>query len=89
MAELGVPKSTYYRWRARLSQRGIEDRSSGISVGNRLTPEEESVVLEVAMEQTHLSSRQLATWITDNLGLLSVRVHGVPYPPTRGLGKEP
>ncbi len=68
MAELGVPKSTYYRWRARLNQGGLEDRSSGISVWNRLTPEEESVVLEVAMEHTDLSSRQLATWITDNKG---------------------
>ena len=68
MAELGVPKSTYYRWRARLNQGGLEDRSSGISVWNRLTPEEESVVLEVAMEHTELSSRQLATWITDNKG---------------------
>ena len=66
MAELGVPKSTYYRWRARLNQGGLEDRSSGISVWNRLTPHEESVVLEVAMEYTDLSSRQLATWITDH-----------------------
>ena len=66
MAELGIPKSTYYRWRARLSQGGFEDRSSGISVWNRLTPEEESVVLKVAMDYTHLSSRQLAAWITDH-----------------------
>ncbi len=68
MAELGVPKSTYYRWRARLSQRSLEDQSSGIRAWNRLTPEEESVVLEVAMEYTDLSSRQLAAWITDNKG---------------------
>ncbi|MCH7653972.1 MAG: helix-turn-helix domain-containing protein, partial [Chloroflexi bacterium] len=31
MAELGVPKSTYYRWRARQGQGRLEDRSSGIS----------------------------------------------------------
>ncbi len=66
MAELGVPKSTYYRWRARQRQGRLDDRSSGISVWNRLTPEEESVVLQVAMEHTDLSSRQLATWITDH-----------------------
>ena len=47
MAELGVPKSTYYRWRARLIQDTVEDRSSGIRSWNRLTPEEESVALEV------------------------------------------
>ena len=28
----------------------------------------ESVVLDVALEQTDLSSRQLAAWITDNKG---------------------
>ena len=68
MAELGIPKSTYYRWRARQGQGRLEDQSSGNSVWNRLTPEEESVVLQVAMEQTDLSSRQLATWITDHSG---------------------
>ncbi len=66
MAELGVSKSTYYRWRARQRQGRLEDRSSGIRSWNRLTPEEESVVLRVAMEYTDLSSRQLATWITDH-----------------------
>jgi transposase InsO family protein len=68
MAELGVPKSTYYRWRARQRQGRLEDRSSSISVWNQLTPEEASVVLEVAMDYTDLSSRQLATWITDHKG---------------------
>ncbi len=68
MAELGVPKSTYYRWRARQRQGRLDDRSSGISVWNALTPGEASVVLQVAMEYTNLSSRQLAVWITDNKG---------------------
>ena len=66
MVELGVPKSTYYRWRAKQRQGGLEDQSSGIKTWNTLTPEEEAVVLQVAMEYTHLSSRQLATWITDH-----------------------
>ncbi len=68
MAELGVSKSTYYRWKARQGQGRLDDTSSGIRSWNRLTSEEESVVLEVAMEYTDLSSRQLATWITDNKG---------------------
>jgi len=66
MAELGIPKSTYYRWRARQRHGSLEAQSSSIGVWNRLTPHEESVVLEVAMEYTDLSSRQLATWITDH-----------------------
>ncbi len=66
MAELGVPKSTYYRWRARQSQGKLEDRRHPGPSWNRLSPQEESAVLEVAMEYTDLSSRQLAAWISDN-----------------------
>ena len=66
MAELGVPKSTYYRWRARQSQGRLVDRRHPGPSWNRLSPHEESVVLEVAMEYTDLSSRQLAAWVTDN-----------------------
>ena len=66
MAELGVPKSTYYRWRARRSQGQLENRRHAGPAWNRLSPQEESAVLEVAMEYTDLSSRQLAAWISDN-----------------------
>ncbi len=66
MAELGVPKSTYYRWKARQSQGRLGDcRHPGPS-WNRLSIQEESVVLEAAMDYTDLSSRQLAAWVTDN-----------------------
>ena len=68
MTELGVPKSTYYRWRARQSHGRLGDsRHTGPS-WNRLSPQEESVILEVAMGYTDLSSRQLPAWITDNKG---------------------
>ncbi len=66
MAELGVPKSTYYRWKTRQSQGRLEDRRHPSSSWNRLSPREESVVLEVALEYTDLSSRLLAAWITDS-----------------------
>ena len=66
MVELGVPKSTYYRWRARQSQGKLEDRRHPGPSWNRLSPREESVVLEVALEYTDLSSRLLAAWITDS-----------------------
>ena len=68
MAELGVPKSTYYRWRASQRQGTGEDRLDRIKPWNTLTPEAESVVLQGALEYTDLSSRQLAAWITDNKG---------------------
>ncbi|MCH8309782.1 MAG: IS3 family transposase [Chloroflexi bacterium] len=68
LAELGVSKSAYYRWRARERQGSLEDRRHPGPSWNRLSPQEESTVLEVALEQTDLSSRQLAAWITDNKG---------------------
>ena len=68
LAELGVSKSAYYRWRARQRQGSLEDRRHPGPSWNRLSPGEESVVLEVALEQPDLSPRQLAAWITDNKG---------------------
>ena len=68
LSELGVSKSDCYRWRARARQGSLEDRRHPGPSWNRLSPQEESVVLDVALEQTDLSSRQLVEWITDNKG---------------------
>ena len=68
LAELGVSKSDRYRWRASHGQGSLEDRRHPGSSWNRLSPDEESVALEVALEHTDLSSRQLAARITDNKG---------------------
>ena len=64
LAELGISKSVCYRWRARARQGSLEDRRHPGPSWYRL----ETVVLEVALEHTDLSSRQLAAWITDNKG---------------------
>ena len=61
LTQLQVPKSTYYRWRARALQ-GKQD-SSGISVRipwNKLSPPEEATVLAEARESPEWSIRQLA-----------------------------
>jgi putative transposase len=63
LAELGVPKSTYYRWRRRQP-----DPGNKIRPWNRITPDEDRRILAVALESPELSSRQLAAWITDNEG---------------------
>ena len=68
LAELGVSKSDCYRWRARHGQGSLEDRRHPGPSWNRLNPDEESVALEVALEHTDLSSRQLAAWIAVNEG---------------------
>jgi transposase InsO family protein len=63
LVELGVPRSTYYRWRQLQSGRGmwLHERKAW----NRLTLQEDARVLALARESPELSSRQLATWITD------------------------
>ena len=67
LRELGIPKSTYYRW---LRQPRLDDRPGGGPIPwNRLSPPEEQMVLAVARRSPALSCRQLAAWITDNKGL--------------------
>ena len=67
LEELGIAKSTYYRWRAKRSRNEpLTDGNSGKSPWNRLTPQEASSVLELARRLPELSSRQLASWITDH-----------------------
>jgi transposase InsO family protein len=62
LSELGVPKSTYYRWRRHT------DPKERTRPWNRITPNEERRILAVAREFPELSSRQLSAWITDNEG---------------------
>ena len=60
---LGIPKSSYYRWR-----QGQPDSGNRKRPWNRITPEEEDKILAIARESPELSSRQLSAWITDNAG---------------------
>ncbi len=62
LLELGVPRSTYYRWR-----KGSETVKRK-TPWNRVTPHEERRILAVAREFPELSSRQLSVWLTDNEG---------------------
>jgi transposase InsO family protein len=60
---LGIPKSSYYRWRQGQPYSGNRKRP-----WNRIIPEEENKVLAIARESPDLSSRQLSAWVTDNEG---------------------
>jgi transposase len=60
---LGIPKSSYYRWR-----QGQSDSVNRKRPWNRITAEEDDKVLAIARESPELSSRQLSAWITDNIG---------------------
>ena len=59
---LGIPKSTYYRWRQ--LAHGARERHWR-RPWNRLTAEEEAMLLAVAREMPEWRSRQLAAWLTD------------------------
>lgn len=66
LAELGIAKSSYYRWR---KSRANDHRPRPTRVPwNRLTSREEELVLAAAREAPELSSRQLAVWLTDHKG---------------------
>jgi len=69
LVELGVPRSTYYRWRQVQWCLGLEPHSGARRrPWNQLTPEEDAKILVAAREVPELSSRQLGAWITDNGG---------------------
>ena len=63
LKELGVSKSTYYRWRAGTRSPG---RSHRRVPWNRLTEGERQKVLAIAGASPAWSSRQVAAWITDH-----------------------
>jgi putative transposase len=67
LAQLKLPRSTYYRWLKRLSEGRLEDRKGGSPIPwNRMRPEEESGILAEARASPELSCRQLALRITDS-----------------------
>jgi transposase InsO family protein len=69
LAQLGLPKSTYYRWLARQAEGRLQDRKGGSPVPwNRLHPEERERVLSLARASPEMSPRQLALTLTDTQG---------------------
>ena len=70
LAQLGLPKSTYYRWLKREKEERLWDYKGGSRLPwNRLRPEEEEMILAEARASPELSSRELALRITDSVGL--------------------
>jgi transposase-like protein len=62
--QLGIARRTFYRWYDRYLEGGpeaLEDRPSAPSrVWNRIAPEVQDQIVEMALEETDLSSRELA-----------------------------
>jgi len=66
LAQLGLPRSTYYRWLKRQTEGRLRDRKGGSSLPwNKISPEEEAMVLAEARAAPELSARQLAWKVTD------------------------
>jgi putative transposase len=69
LIQLGLPKSTYYRWLRRQNEGTLEDRKGGSPLPwNKLRPEEESKILLQARASPELSARQLALKLVDTEG---------------------
>ena len=70
IAELGLSRSTFYRWQRRYREHGepgLADRKpSPTAVWNRLRPAEKTAILETALQQPDLSPRELACHLTDH-----------------------
>jgi len=67
--QLGIARRTFYRWYDRYLEGGpkaLEDRPSAPSrVWNRIAPEVQDQIVEMALEQSELSPRELAVRFTD------------------------
>jgi putative transposase len=69
LEQLGLPRSTYYRWLKRQSAGRLKDNKGGSSLPwNKLKPEEEERILTRARASPELSARQLALTLVDSEG---------------------
>jgi putative transposase len=69
LVQLGMPKSTYYRWLKRQTESRLQDKKGGSPLPwNKLRPEEKVAILNQARASPELSSRQLALKLVDMKG---------------------
>jgi len=88
LAKLGIPRTTFYRWYDRYLQRGeagLADQSPKPNhVWNRVPAEVKRKVVDLALQETELSSRELAVTFTDQERLFGGNAPPGPFllPPT-------
>ena len=70
--KLGIPKTTFYRWYdvyQAFGEAGLEDRTTGPGrVWNRIPDVVRQEIVELALDEPELSSRELAVRFTDTKG---------------------
>jgi putative transposase len=69
LKKLGIPKTTFYRWYDRylaFGEVGLEDRDSNPGrVWNRIPDDVRDQIVDLALDETELSPRELAVRFTD------------------------
>lgn len=72
LTDLGIPESTYYHWKRKYKESGMEGlkkrNTAAKRIWNRLLEHEHLSVLKIAKDHPELSSRLLAVKITDEQG---------------------
>ena len=72
LEELGVGRSTFYEWYRRYLEEGFEGLKPKVperkSFWNKIPEKERNRVVELALDKTDLSPREIAHHITDNQG---------------------
>ena len=72
LGKLGIPKTTFYRWYDRylaFGEAGLEDRGSHPGrVWNRIPDDVRAEIIDLALDETTLSPRELAVRFTDTKG---------------------
>lgn len=93
LAELDLPRSTFYRWYDRYLEagyEGLEDRSpQPRQFWNRIPESVREQVVQIALAHPELSPRELACHITDTEGVLHLRVERLPHPESHRPHHQP
>ena len=88
--KLGIPKTTFYRWYDRylaFGEAALKDRNSNPGrVWNRIPDAVRQKIIDLALEETQLSPRELAVRFTDTRGLL--RLGSLGLPASQGPGPD-
>ena len=70
LAQMGVPRRTYYNWVRRQKEKGLRDgKSRSRRPWNKVAREEEKLVIDMARSSPELSPRQLAFRLVDRNGI--------------------
>ncbi len=65
--EIGISRSSYYRWRELVHGRLRAHRQR--SPWSRLRPQERQAILEQALAHPSFSARELSLWLADGVGV--------------------